>query len=144
LSRLLASPCVAAPIDARRTIICSRCVQGDRTVGITEKPSAALLDGIERTFGFRPSAAHGHDTIGAIEAMLAGTAKVFVGLGGNFAAAVPDWPRVQPAMQQFDLTVQISTKLNRGHLYRSRAHLGDPERPGKLYCVRRTPRRPTR
>jgi molybdopterin-dependent oxidoreductase alpha subunit len=95
-------------------------VQGDRTVGITEKPSAALLDGIERTFGFRPPVQHGHDVIAAIEAMMSGHAKVFVALGGNFAAAIPDWPRVQPKMKQLDLTVQISTKLNRGHLVHGR------------------------
>jgi molybdopterin-dependent oxidoreductase alpha subunit len=91
-------------------------VQGDRTVGITEIPSKELLDGIERTFGFKPPTEHGHDVVEALKAMADGKAKVFIGLGGNFAAAVPDWPLVQPAIRKLDLTVQISTKLNRGHL----------------------------
>jgi len=91
-------------------------VQGNRTVGITEKPSPALIDGIERAFGFRPPATHGHDVIGTIESMMRGEAKVFVALGGNFAAAVPDWIRVQAAMRKLDLTVHIATKLNRSHL----------------------------
>ncbi|MGG1948252.1 FdhF/YdeP family oxidoreductase [Trinickia sp. NRRL B-1857] len=91
-------------------------VQGNRTVGITEKPYAALIDGIERAFGFRPGAEHGRDVVATIEAMLKGESKVFIGLGGNFAAAVPDWPRVQAAMRGLALTVHIATKLNRSHL----------------------------
>ncbi|MDR7005149.1 FdhF/YdeP family oxidoreductase [Paraburkholderia strydomiana] len=91
-------------------------VQGNRTVGITEKPSAALIDGVERAFGFRPPADHGHDVIATIDSMIRGDAKVFVALGGNFAAAVPDWVRVQAAMRKLDLTVHIATKLNRSHL----------------------------
>ncbi|MFP3499356.1 CbbBc protein, partial [Pseudomonas sp. SIMBA_059] len=59
-------------------------VQGNRTVGITEKPTAALLDGIERTFGFRPPAAHGHDVLATIDSMMRGHARVFIALGGNF------------------------------------------------------------
>ena len=91
-------------------------VQGNRTVGITEKPSAALIDGVERAFGFRPPADHGHDVIATIDSMMRGDAKVFVALGGNFAAAVPDWVRVQAAMRKLGLTVHIATKLNRSHL----------------------------
>jgi molybdopterin-dependent oxidoreductase alpha subunit len=91
-------------------------VQGNRTVGITEKPSPALIDGIERAFGFRPPAAHGHDVIATIDSMMRGDAKVFMALGGNFAAAVPDWIRVQAAIRKLDLTVHIATKLNRSHL----------------------------
>jgi molybdopterin-dependent oxidoreductase alpha subunit len=91
-------------------------VQGDRTVGITEKPTPELLHRIESRFGFKPPRAHGHDVVLALEAMLRGEAKVFVGLGGNFAAAIPDQTRTLAAMRQLDLTVQISTKLNRTHL----------------------------
>jgi molybdopterin-dependent oxidoreductase alpha subunit len=98
-------------------------VQGNRTVGITEKPSEELLQGVERAFGFRPPAAHGRDVIGTIEAMMSGQSKVFIALGGNFAAAVPDWIRVQAAMRQLDLTVSISTKLNRGHLVHGKQSL---------------------
>src|SRR5882672_3603733 len=67
-------------------------VQGDRTVGIDEKPKPELLDQIEKVFGFKPPRAHGHTVVDAVLAMIEGRAKVFIGLGGNFAAAVPDRP----------------------------------------------------
>jgi molybdopterin-dependent oxidoreductase alpha subunit len=91
-------------------------VQGDRTVGITEKPTREFLDSLKRTFGFKPPDAHGHDVVTALEAMLRGESKAFIALGGNFAAAIPDWQRTHAALRQLDLTVQISTKLNRSHL----------------------------
>jgi formate dehydrogenase major subunit len=91
-------------------------VQGDRTVGIDEKPKPELLDQIERVFGFKPPRAHGHSVVDALHAMIEGRAKVFVGLGGNFIAAVPDKPIAEAAMRRLRLTVAISTKLNRGHL----------------------------
>ncbi|MFE1599018.1 FdhF/YdeP family oxidoreductase [Methylobacterium sp. ID0610] len=95
-------------------------VQGDRTVGITEKPDPAFLDRLRDVFGFAPPRAHGHDVVRAIEAMIAGEARVFIGLGGNFAAATPDTAVTQAALRRLDLTVQISTKLNRGHLVHGR------------------------
>ena len=91
-------------------------VQGDRTVGITETPSEEFLDRLERRFGFKPPRAHGHNVVTALEAMLRGEVKVFIAMGGNFAAAVPDWQQTQGALRALDLTVQISTKLNRSHL----------------------------
>ncbi|VXC07367.1 putative enzyme [Pseudomonas sp. 8Z] len=91
-------------------------VQGDRTMGINDRPPAALLDAIEKRFGFSVPRADGHNTIEAINAMLDGQAKVFIGLGGNFAQATPDSPRTHQALQSCNLTVQISTKLNRSHL----------------------------
>src|SRR5882757_5201221 len=91
-------------------------VQGDRTVGIDEKPKPELLDQIERVFGFKPPRAHGHTVIDAVQAMIEGSAKVFIGLGGNFIAAVPDKPIAEAAMRRMNLTVAITTKLNRGHL----------------------------
>ncbi|ALL70627.1 putative formate dehydrogenase oxidoreductase protein (plasmid) [Paraburkholderia caribensis MBA4] len=91
-------------------------VQGNRTVGITEKPGKGLIEGIERAFGFRPPGNHGNDVIATLEAMMRGEAKVFIGLGGNFAAAIPDWVRMQEAIRKLDLTVHIATKLNRSHL----------------------------
>ena len=91
-------------------------VQGDRTVGIDEKPKPELLDQLEKVFGFKPPRQHGHAVVDAVKAMLAGQAKVFVGLGGNFIAAVPDKPLAEAAMRRLRLTVGISTKLNRGHL----------------------------
>jgi formate dehydrogenase major subunit len=91
-------------------------VQGDRTVGIDEKPKPELLDQIERVFGFKPPRAHGHSVIDTVQAMIDGRAMVFVGLGGNFIAAVPDRPIAEAAMRRLRLTVAISTKLNRGHL----------------------------
>ncbi len=98
-------------------------VQGDRTVGIDEKPSATLLAQIEKVFGFRPPARHGHAVVDALQAMIAGRAKVFIGLGGNFAAAVPDTEIAQAAIRRLELTVGINTKLNRGHLIHGREAL---------------------
>lgn len=91
-------------------------VQGDRTVGIDEKPSRTYLDRVCEVFGFEPPREHGHHTVEAIEAMQTGKAKVFIGLGGNFVRAVPDADRAYAAMRKLTLTVGIATKLNRGHL----------------------------
>lgn len=90
-------------------------VQGDRTMGINEKPPAALLDSIARVFGFEPPRAHGSSTIAAIGEMLSGEAKAFIGLGGNFGRAVPDSPLIEKAFRNLRLTVQIATKLNASH-----------------------------
>ena len=91
-------------------------VQGDRTMGIWEKPSKEFLDQLERVFHFSPPRTNGLDTVGAIEAMADGRSKVFVGLGGNFLSATPDTLLTAASLQQCLLTVQISTKLNRSHL----------------------------
>ena len=91
-------------------------VQGDRTMGINERPPAALLDALENRFGFTMPRQPGHNVVQAIEAMLEGRSKVFIGLGGNFAQATPDSPRTHQALRNCRLTVQISTKLNRSHL----------------------------
>ncbi|HEY4114392.1 MAG TPA: FdhF/YdeP family oxidoreductase, partial [Rhizomicrobium sp.] len=91
-------------------------VQGDRTVGIDEKPKPELLDRLAKVFGFEPPRSHGHNVVNAIHAMIDGRAKVFVGLGGNFIRAVPDREAAEPAMRGLRLTVGINTKLNRGHL----------------------------
>jgi molybdopterin-dependent oxidoreductase alpha subunit len=91
-------------------------VQGDRTVGIWEKPSAAFLDSMDRVFAFKSPREHGHTVVETIAAMEAGEAKVFVGLGGNFAVAAPDPTRTFAAFQKVDLTVHVATKLNRTHL----------------------------
>ena len=91
-------------------------VQGDRMVGIDEKPKPEFLDRLGRVLGFEPPRAHRHKVVHAIEAMLDGRAKVFIGMGGNFIAAVPDKPVVREAMRKLRLTVAVATKLNRGHL----------------------------
>ena len=91
-------------------------VQGDRTMGINERPPVAFLDALERRFNFKVPRENGHNVVEAIHAMLEGRAKVFIGLGGNFAQATPDSPRTAEALRNCDLTVQISTKLNRSHL----------------------------
>ncbi|VIO77757.1 FdhF/YdeP family oxidoreductase [Bradyrhizobium ivorense] len=95
-------------------------VQGDRTVGITETPAADFLDRLERRFGFKPPRAHGHNVVTALEAMIRGEVKVFVAMGGNFAAAIPDWQLTRQALRNLDLTVHVSTKLNRSHLIHGR------------------------
>ncbi len=91
-------------------------VQGDRTVGINEKPPATLLKNIETVFGFEPPKEHGHNVVHALLAMSRGESKVFIGLGGNLVAAAPDTERVMAAMRQCELTVNVATKLNRSHV----------------------------
>jgi len=91
-------------------------VQGDRTVGVTEKPGAALLAGIERTFHFTPPAAHGHDSVAAMQAIIDGRSKALICLGGNIAVALPEPQRCHAAMRRLDLAVHVATKLNRSHL----------------------------
>lgn len=91
-------------------------VQGNRTVGITEKPSEEFLRNLEAVFGFTPPKAHGHDAVKAMQAMVAGDAKALICLGGNFAVALPDPELCFPAMQALDLSVHLGTKLNRSHL----------------------------
>lgn len=91
-------------------------VQGNRTVGITEKPSAGFLQRIEDTFGFSPPAGHGHDAVSAMQAMIDGKSRALICLGGNFAVALPDPDQCFPAMGKLDLSVHIGTKLNRTHL----------------------------
>jgi molybdopterin-dependent oxidoreductase alpha subunit len=91
-------------------------VQGDRTVGITEVPNAALLDGIKRVFGFEPPRDHGHDAVAAVRAIRDGRSKALICLGGNLAVAMSDPEATYPAMRGLDLAVHIATKLNRSHL----------------------------
>jgi molybdopterin-dependent oxidoreductase alpha subunit len=91
-------------------------VQGDRTVGIWEKMSPEFLKALGDEFHFSPPDKHGFDTCRSIEAMHQGRVKIFIGLGGNFLAATPDTKYTSEAMRHCNLTVQISTKLNRGHL----------------------------
>jgi molybdopterin-dependent oxidoreductase alpha subunit len=98
-------------------------VQGDRTVGIDEKPSAELLGQIEKVFGFRPPQHHGHAVVDSLQAIIDGRSEVFIGLGGNFVAATPDTEVVRAGMRRLRLTVGINTKLNRGHLVHGREAL---------------------
>ncbi len=91
-------------------------VQGDRTVGITEIPNAALIDGMERAFGFRPSADKGHNAIEAIEAIIDGRSKALICLGGNLAVAMSDPDATFAGMRKLDFAVHLTTKFNRSHL----------------------------
>jgi molybdopterin-dependent oxidoreductase alpha subunit len=91
-------------------------VQGDRTVGINERPSVAFLESLERHFGLAMPRKHGHNVLAAIRAMRDGTSKAFIGLGGNFLRATPDTPVVAQALASCRLTVHIATKLNQAHL----------------------------
>lgn len=106
-------------------------VQGDRTMGINEKPTSEFLTKLASVFNFEPPKEPGHNTVQAIQSMLSGQSKVFIALGGNFVAATPDTELTQQALSQCELTVNIATKLNRTHLY-----------PGKesliLPCLGRT------
>ena len=91
-------------------------VQGDRTMGIWEKPPAALLDRLQSVFNFEPPRDPGVDTVEAIRLMQSGGGKVFFALGGNFAVATPDTYETWKALERCDLTVHVATKLNRSHL----------------------------
>lgn len=91
-------------------------VQGDRTMGIAERPSKKLLDKISENFGFTPPQAHGYSVVDSIEAMHEQKVKIFIGMGGNFLSASPDTNYTSEALKNCALTAQISTKLNRSHL----------------------------
>ncbi|MHA7058623.1 FdhF/YdeP family oxidoreductase [Aquimarina sp. M1] len=98
-------------------------VQGDRTVGIMHHVSPTLNKIIKKTFGFTPPDKEGLDTVHAIEAMNKGKAKVFIALGGNFLSAASDTKYTAAALQNCELTVNISTKLNRTHLVAGKTSL---------------------
>jgi molybdopterin-dependent oxidoreductase alpha subunit len=91
-------------------------VQGDRTMGIWEKPPASFLNNLEKEFNFKAPRKNGLDVVEAIEAMHQKKAKVFFGMGGNFISATPDTEFTADALRNCSLTVQVSTKLNRSHL----------------------------
>lgn len=91
-------------------------VQGQRTVGITEKPELAPLDMLKEQYGFEPPRERGLNTVEACEGIVSGDVKAFVSLGGNFVRAVPETVQMEEAWPGMLLTVQISTKLNRSHL----------------------------
>lgn len=91
-------------------------VQGQRTVGITEKPELAPLDKLEQQYGFEPPRKAGMNTVEACEAILARKVPAFIALGGNFLRAVPETVLMEAAWRELPLTVQIATKLNRNHV----------------------------
>ena len=91
-------------------------VQGQRTVGISEKPELVPLDKLATMYEFEPPRDKGWGTVESIEAVLAGEAQAFIGLGGNLARAVPERGLIEPKWRELPLTVSIATKLNRTHL----------------------------
>jgi molybdopterin-dependent oxidoreductase alpha subunit len=98
-------------------------VQGDRTMGIWEQMPEEFLAALDSRFGITSPRTHGHDVVDAIRAMRDGRAKVFIGMGGNFASATPDTDVTEAALRSCALTVQISTKLNRSHVVHGRTAL---------------------
>ncbi|RYX81193.1 FdhF/YdeP family oxidoreductase [bacterium] len=108
-------------------------VQGDRTMGIYEKPKAAFLDALDREFGITSPREDGFDVVEAIHAMHEGKAKVFFAMGGNFLSATPDTKYTAKALERTRLTCHVSTKLHRGHLVTG-------ERGLILPCLGRTER----
>jgi molybdopterin-dependent oxidoreductase alpha subunit len=92
-------------------------------MGIYERPSEEFLDRLGHAFGFAPPRKPGHDVIGAIDAMLKGECKVFIAMGGNFAAAAPDTQATAQALRGCELTAHVATKLNRSHLVHGRQAL---------------------
>jgi len=95
-------------------------VQGDRTMGIYEKPAENFLARLDAEFGFTAPREHGYDVVEAIRAMRDGRVRVFMAMGGNFVSATPDTEVVEAALRHTELTVQVSTKLNRSHLVTGR------------------------
>ncbi|NZA26313.1 FdhF/YdeP family oxidoreductase [Luteimonas sp. SJ-92] len=91
-------------------------VQGQRTVGISEKPELVPMDRLAELYRFEPPPSKGLDTIGTVEGVLDGSVRAFIGLGGNFVRAAPDTRQLEPAWKRLRLTVQVATKLNRSHL----------------------------
>ncbi len=91
-------------------------VQGDRTMGIWERVPDHFLDALKAEYGFEPPREHGLDTVDSIRALRDGKAKFFMGMGGNFVSAAPDTVLTEESMEHAELTVQVSTKLNRSHV----------------------------
>ncbi len=108
-------------------------VQGDRTMGVWEKLKPELAKNLEKNFDFVPPKEEGYNTVNSIKAMHEGKAKFFFGMGGNFMSATPDTAYTAEALQNCSMTVQVSTKLNRGHLVTGDAALILP-------CLGRTER----
>ncbi|MCA2309483.1 FdhF/YdeP family oxidoreductase [Mycobacterium intracellulare] len=106
-------------------------VQGNRTCGIDHHPSDEVLDRIAAACQIDVPRAHGLDVVATVKAMHRGDVRVFVGMGGNFALAAPDTAYTFEALRRCELTVQVSTKLNRSHLVHGRRALILP-------CVART------
>jgi len=98
-------------------------VQGDRTMGVWEKMPASFMKRLGKAFAFTPPEDHGVGTVDAIRSMLGGKGKVFFGMGGNFALAAPDTDKVFEALRKCELTVHVSTKLNRSHLIHGKTAL---------------------
>ncbi len=98
-------------------------VQGDRTMGIWEKAPDHFLDALRDQYGFEPPREHGYDAVDSIRALRDGKVKVFVSMGGNFVSAAPDTIVTEEAMEQAELTVNVSTKLNRTHVRCGRVSL---------------------
>lgn len=92
-------------------------VQGDRTMGVWEKMPAWFHDALDKQYGVKTPRSHGYDVVETIKKMSEGTVKAFLSLGGNFLSASPDTALTTRALESCDLTVQISTKLNRSHCH---------------------------
>jgi molybdopterin-dependent oxidoreductase alpha subunit len=95
-------------------------VQGDRTMGIWEKPKDSFLDALESSFNFKAPRHHGLDVVDSIKKMHEQQGMVFFAMGGNFLSATPDTSYTAEALRNCNLTVQVSTKLNRSHLVTGR------------------------
>ncbi|MFG2984411.1 FdhF/YdeP family oxidoreductase [Streptomyces sp. NPDC048258] len=98
-------------------------VQGDRTMGIFERPAPAFLDALDREFRITSPRHHGFDVVRSIQALRDGEAKVFFAMGGNFVGATPDTEVTEAAIRRASLTVHVSTKLNRSHAVTGRRAL---------------------
>jgi anaerobic selenocysteine-containing dehydrogenase len=91
-------------------------VQGDRTMGVWERPPKPFLQALKKEFNFEPPQKWGYDTVETMHAMFDGDVKVFFAISGNFLSNTPDTVYSAHAMQRCKLTAHVSTKLNRSHL----------------------------
>jgi formate dehydrogenase major subunit len=98
-------------------------VQGDRTMGVWEKPKEWMLDALDKEFGISSPRAHGLDSVDTVEAFENDEVDVFISMGGNFALACSDTVALEGAMQRVGLTVSVSTKPNRSHVMHGRTSL---------------------
>ncbi|MGJ0386990.1 FdhF/YdeP family oxidoreductase [Paenarthrobacter nicotinovorans] len=98
-------------------------VQGDRTMGIWEKPKESFLAALDQEFGFHMPRDHGYDSVETQHALEKGVVDVFVSMGGNFAAAGSDTAALEEGLKRAGLTVHISTKPNRAHIVHGRTSL---------------------
>lgn len=114
---LLLKGCIGKPGAGACPVRGHSNVQGDRTMGIYEKPKYEFINKLREVYGFNPPFDYGYDTVDAMKAMHDGKAKVFFAMGGNFLSATPDTNYTGEALENCEMTINVATKLNRTHFF---------------------------